>query len=85
VLSIVNPPDNQGSVSRYASAFKATTPFLFDCGQMTASFLQITPKNPTVHLPHVIVVDKNGIIRRDLAEAAANLQSITGAIEPLLK
>ncbi len=52
---------------------------------MTASFLQITPKNPTVHLPHVIVVDKNGIIRRDLAEAAANLQSITGAIEPLLK
>lgn len=85
VLSIVNPPDNQTSVSRYISTYKATTPFLFDCGQMTASFLQITPKNPTVHLPHVIIVDKNGIIRRDLAEDAANLQNITGAIEPLLK
>jgi peroxiredoxin len=85
VLSVVNPPDNQTTVGRYITAFKATSPFLFDCGQMTASFLQITPKNPTVHLPHVVVVDRNGMIRRDLAEDAANLQNITGAIEPLLK
>jgi peroxiredoxin len=85
VLSVVNPPDNQSTVSRYISAAKATSPFLFDCGQMTASYLQITPKNPTVHLPHVVVVDKNGTIRRDLAEDAANLQNITSAIEPLLK
>jgi len=85
VLSVVNLPDNQSTVSRYISATKATSPFLFDCGQMTASYLQITPKNPSVHLPHVVVIDKNGTIRRDLAEDAANLQNITGAIEPLLK
>ena len=85
VLSIVNPPETQGSVSKYVSTYKATNPFLFDCGQMMASYLQITPKNPTVHLPHVVVVDKNGTIRRDLAEDAASLQNITGAIEPLLK
>jgi peroxiredoxin len=85
VLSVVNIPDNQTTVSRYISAHKATTPFLFDCGQMTASYLQITPKNPSVHLPHVVVIDKNGTIRRDLAEDAANLQNISGAIEPLLK
>jgi peroxiredoxin len=85
VLAVVNPPDNQTSVKRYIAAHKATSPFLFDCGQMTASFLQITPKNPTVHLPHVVVIDKNGMIRRDLAESAANLQNLTGAIEPLLK
>jgi peroxiredoxin len=85
VLAVVNPPDNQTTVGRYISTHKATSPFLFDCGQMTASFLQITPKNPTVHLPHIVIVDKNGMIRRDLAESAANMQNITGAIEPLLK
>jgi len=84
-LSVVNLPDNQTTVSRYIAAHKATTPFLFDCGQMTASYLQITPKNPTVHLPHVIVIDKNGMIRRDLAEDAATVQNISAAIEPLLK
>jgi peroxiredoxin len=86
VLSVVNyPPDSQATVGKYIAASKATNPFLFDCGQMTASYLQITPKNPTAHFPHVIIVDKNGMIRRDLAEDAATLQNITGAIEPLLK
>src|SRR5688572_17122412 len=84
-LSVVNLPDNQSTVSRYIATNKATTPFLFDCGQMTASYLQITPKNPTVHLPHVIVIDKTGMIRRDLAEDAATLQNVSAAIEPLLK
>jgi peroxiredoxin len=85
VLSVVTLPDNQTTVGRYIATHKATSPFLFDCGQMTASFLQITPKNPTVHLPHVVVVDRNGMIRRDLAESAANMANITGAIDPLLK
>jgi hypothetical protein len=52
---------------------------------MMAAYLQITPKNPTVHFPHVVVVDKAGMIRRDLAEEAATLQNITSAVEPLLK
>jgi cytochrome c biogenesis protein CcmG, thiol:disulfide interchange protein DsbE len=86
VLSVVTaPPDNQGTVSKYVAAHKATSPFVFDCGQMTAAYLQITPKNPTAHFPHLVVIDKNGMIRRDLAEDAANLANITGAIEPLLK
>lgn len=85
VLSIVNPPDNQTTVGRYVSALKVTSPVLFDCGQMTASFLQITPANPTVHLPHLAIIDKNGVIRRDLAEDAATLTNVTAAIEPLLK
>jgi thiol-disulfide isomerase/thioredoxin len=85
ILSVVNPPDNQNTVKRYMATYKATSPFLFDCGQMTASFLQITPKNPSVHLPHIVVVDKNGMIRRDLAEAAATMANITGAVDPLLK
>lgn len=90
VLSVVpaNNADNLQTVNRYIATYKATSPFLFDCGQMTASYLQITPKNPTIHLPYVIVVDKAGSIRRDLTENAAGgitLQTLTSAIDPLLK
>ena len=90
VLSVVpaNNADNLQTVRRYITNFKATSPFLFDCGQMTASYLQITPQNPTIHLPHVVVVDKNGMIRRDFTEESPGgmtIQSLTGAIDPLLK
>lgn len=86
VLSVVNSrSDNQGTVGKYQAEFKTTSPFLFDCGQMMAAYLQITPANPTVHFPHLVIVDKAGMIRRDLAEDAATLQNITGAVEPLLK
>jgi peroxiredoxin len=85
VLSVVNPPDNQTTVNRYAQNLKVTSPFLFDCGQMTASYLQITPQNPTVHLPHLVMVDKGGMIRRDLHEGEFSLPQITAAIDALLK
>ena len=86
ILSVVTaPPDNHGTVAKYVTANKITYPFLFDCGQMTASYLQITPKNPTVHFPHLLVIDKAGMIRRDLAEAEVALANITGAVDPLLR
>jgi thiol-disulfide isomerase/thioredoxin len=90
VLSVVpaNGVDNVQTVSKYAAQFKATSPFLFDCGQMTASYLQITPQKPTIHLPTVVVVDKAGMIRRDVTEetqGGITLQTLTAAIDPLLK
>ncbi|HYP05103.1 MAG TPA: TlpA disulfide reductase family protein [Bryobacteraceae bacterium] len=90
VLSVVpaNGVDNLQTVARYATQYKATSPFLFDCGQMTASYLQITPKNPTIHLPSVVVVDKVGMIRKDISEETSGgltLQTLTTAIDPLLK
>lgn len=86
VLSVVNSmSDNQKTVQGYIAAYKPTSPFLFDCGQVMAAYLQLTPSNPTAHFPHLVVIDKNGVIRRDLAEAAATLPAITQAIEPLLK
>lgn len=86
ILSVVTaPPDNQGTVAKYIAANKIAYPFLFDCGQMTASYLQITPKNPTVHFPHLLVIDKAGTIRRDLAETDVSLANITGAVDPLLR
>jgi cytochrome c biogenesis protein CcmG, thiol:disulfide interchange protein DsbE len=86
ILSVVNDRiDNAGTVKKYVAGNSATSPFLFDCGQMMAAYLQLTPQNPTVHFPHVVVVDKAGMIRRDLSEDAATLQNITSAVEPLLK
>src|SRR4026208_1284610 len=36
-LSVVNPPDNVGTVKRYLAEKKTSVPILFDCGQMAAS------------------------------------------------
>lgn len=90
VLTIVpaNGVDNTQTVTRYIAENKATSPFLFDCGQMSATYLQITPQNPTIHLPHVVIVDKGGMIRRDMTETTQgglSVQSISATIDPLLK
>lgn len=66
ILSIVLPPDQLKDVEEYISSRKVTTPVLFDCGQVTASYLKITPKNPKVSFPHLFLIDKDGVIRHDL-------------------
>ncbi len=65
VLSIVNPPDNQNTVTRYVGGHHITFPVLFDCGQVSASYLKITPQNPSFNVPHVFVIDPQGFIRND--------------------
>ncbi len=63
IVTIVNPPDNQTTVARYIGAFNVTSPILFDCGQVTASYVKILPDNPVVHFPQLFVVDREGMIR----------------------
>lgn len=65
VLSIVTLPDNATTVGNYIAKHKVTSPVLFDSGQATAALLKITPRNPTVTLPTVLVLDQQGIIRAD--------------------
>jgi peroxiredoxin len=65
VLSIVNPPDNQSSVARFTAEHKVTTPVLFDCGQVAVSYLKATPQNPKVNVPHLFLIDGQGMIRND--------------------
>lgn len=67
ILSIVNPPDNQQTVAAYVARHKVTTPVLFDFGQAVAAMLNITPQNPTIKLPTLLIVAPDGIIREDLA------------------
>ncbi len=65
VLSIALPPDTQATVANFAAQYKVTTPVLFDCGQAAASYLKATPQNPRASVPHVFVIDGQGMIRND--------------------
>lgn len=85
VLSIVVPPDNQNTVKQYIATHKITSPFLFDCGQVVAAYLNLSPSNPSIHFPHLIVVDKNGQIRRDIEDANITLAALATTLDPLLK
>ena len=65
IFSIVNPPDNQQAVSQFLVQNKLTTPVLFDCGQVSAVYLKVTPKNPSITIPHIFLIDQQGMIRND--------------------
>ena len=65
VLSVVNHQDTQGMVKDYLRNNGLKTTFLFDCGQMTASYLKLSPSNPSFQTPHVFVIDEKGWIQED--------------------
>lgn len=67
VLSIVNPPDTLDTVRQYMRKNFVTQPILFDCGQVAASYFKVTPQNPSIHIPHLFVIDGQGMIRDDFA------------------
>ena len=79
VLSVVNPPDNMNTVKAYITSHAVTGPMLFDMGQMAASYLKVTPQNPRIHLPHLFLIDGDGMIRNDWAEQEA-VDAAKGAI-----
>jgi peroxiredoxin len=85
LLSVVTMPDNLSTVTKYLAANNVSYPVLFDCGQMIASYLHITPSNPTVHFPHLFVIDRNGMIRREIGESDVNQPNVVAAIEAALK
>lgn len=85
VLTIVTMPDNAQTVNAFIQRNNVRNPVLLDCGQVIGSYLGITPKNPTVHFPHLFVIDKVGNIRRDLNETQIDLVNVLGAIEAAMK
>ncbi len=78
VLAIVNPPDTQATVARYAAETGSTIPILFDCGQVAASYLKATPAKPSFHVPHVFLIDGEGMIRADFGYEPATKQIFEG-------
>ncbi len=89
VVTIVNPPDNQSTVARYIANRNITAPVLFDCGQVTASYVKILPDNPMVHFPQLFVVDREGMIRSqsgaDGNPAELETKSLIAQVEQLLQ
>jgi len=67
ILSVVVPPDNPTTVAQYKSVNHVTVPFVFDMGQMTISYLQARPGMGHVDVPHLFLIDREGMIRNDFA------------------
>ena len=65
VLSVVLPPDNQQTIDRYRSVNHITVPIACDMGQMTISYLQAKPGQRSIDVPHIFIIDKQGMIRND--------------------
>jgi len=65
ILAITVPPDTQQTVSQFVAKYRVTTPFLFDCGQATAAILNVSPRNPKIDLPHLLLVSASGMIVED--------------------
>jgi peroxiredoxin len=84
ILSVLTLPDSYQTVDRFAAEHKISWPMLLDSGQVMASYLRVTPANPTVRFPHLFIVDGNGTIRSDF-EGAEEAAAISAEIDKLLK
>jgi peroxiredoxin len=65
ILSVVLPPDNNDTVSKYMQTNKVTVPIVADMGQMTISYINAKPGQGHVEVPHLFLIDKQGMIRND--------------------
>ncbi len=72
VVSVVLPPDTIENVRKYMKDQKTTAPVLFDSGQVTSSYLKITPQNPNVVFPQIFLIDQNGMIKENFKYAAGS-------------
>lgn len=65
IFSVVLPPDNQATIAKYIATNKITVPILCDMGQMTASYFNARPGSGHIELPHLFLIDQQGMIRND--------------------
>ncbi len=66
VLSLTNPPDGPANVAKFVAEQKVTYPILFDCGQVAFSYVRPSPLRPSINIPHIYIVDRDGLIRSDI-------------------
>jgi len=65
ILSVVLLPDNLDTVNKYMQTNKVTVPIVADMGQMTISYLNAKPGQARMEVPHLFLIDKQGMIRND--------------------
>jgi peroxiredoxin len=93
IISVVPASeDNSNTVRQFVVNNAVKTPVVFDCGQVLASYLKLTPKTANnVALPHLFLVDANGTIRNDweyvggAANVFESLPMLQKEVEALLK
>jgi peroxiredoxin len=91
ILEIVLPPDNLDTVTKFVATNNVTVPVLCDMGQMTASYFMATPTTMSkIGVPHLFLIDKQGMIRNDYAyeENTRNIfegEGLVMEIDKLLK
>jgi len=86
VLTVVNaPPDNLKTVGDFIKKYDVKNALLFDTFQMAASYMKMTPVNPTFALPHLFLIDGTGQIRNDYEyEPGENDAYFSGEATPLM-
>ncbi len=62
---LIAPPENQVTAAKFKAESKSTANILFDQGQMTASYFNMTPSRPSFDTPHLFLIDPQGMIVRD--------------------
>jgi len=90
ILSIVLPPDNQATVAKYIEKNRVTVPIVCDQGQVAISYFNARPGQEHIDVPHLFLVDKNGMIRADFGYEESNRAVFEGPglereIEKLLR
>lgn len=90
VLSVVLPPDNQDTIRKFMTTNKITVPILCDQGQMSISYFKARPGQGNISVPHLFLIDKQGMIRNDWAyeESTRGVfegPSLAAEVEKLLK
>jgi peroxiredoxin len=65
ILSIVLPPDNQDTVTKYKNVNHVTVPIVCDMGQTAIAYMNARPGMSHIDVPHLFVIDKQGMIRND--------------------
>ncbi|MEZ5402138.1 MAG: TlpA disulfide reductase family protein [Bryobacteraceae bacterium] len=83
ILTIATVPDNQDTVRQFVARNNVKTPMLFDCSQVTGSYLKATPKTTEVTLPHLFVIDEKGWIQYHHVYGAGQ-EKYFESLEPVL-
>lgn len=78
ILTVVVPPDTVDTVQAFIGQYKITTPVMFDCGQMSASYMMVTPERSQVSFPHLFLIDRKGMIVDDYGYAAETKEIFEG-------
>jgi peroxiredoxin len=90
ILSVVIAPETPEAVLQYIAKNKVTIPIVYDMGQMTISYFNAKPNQAHIEVPHLFIIDKNGMIRNDFEYTEADRGVFEGPrlfleIEKLLK